>query len=121
MTARSRLLLLGAVVLFGVTLTLVAVESPWRAVPVWAFWSVVVVGAVARVVRHRSARRGLRPAAQGLDEVQDLYLGRIRPPVTYGTAEPVATVVEPVPEDPLAGGSVTLDPGPEARRHDDGR
>ncbi len=116
MTRRGWLALLGAVVLLGAAVTLQATASPWAAVPVWAFWGAVVVALVVRVVRSRSVREGLRPAGQGIDEVQDLYLGRIRPPVTYGDgAGPVAELVEPVPDDPLAGGRVTLEPAPDDR------
>ena len=118
MTRRGWLaLLLGAIVLLGLCLVLQVTGSPWASVPAWAFWGAVVVALVVRVVRSRSLREALRPAAQGIDEVQDLYLGRIRPPVEYGgAAGPVATLVEPLPDDPLAGGTVTLDPPPDAAR-----
>ncbi|MEL7977546.1 hypothetical protein AAG589_16905 [Isoptericola sp. F-RaC21] len=122
MTARGWFALLGAVVLLGVAVALQATGNPWAAVPVWAFWGAVVVALVVRVVRARSLRRGLRPAGQGIDEVQDLYLGRIRPPVDYGDpARPVAELVEPVPDDPLAGGRVTLEPAPDDRPPDAAR
>jgi hypothetical protein len=117
MTARGWFVLLGSVALLGVTVALQATGSPWAAVPVWAFWGAVVVALVVRVLRSRSPREALRPAGQGIDEVQDLYLGRIRPPVEYGgAASPVAELVEPVPDDPLAGGRVTLDPPPDVAR-----
>ncbi|MEU2202136.1 hypothetical protein [Isoptericola sp. NPDC019482] len=122
MTARSWAALLGAVVLLGVCLVLQATASPWAAVPAWAFWGAVVVALIARVVRSRSLREALRPAGQGIDEVQDLYLGRIRPPVEYGDAAgPVAALVEQVPSDPLAGGRVTLEPAPDDRPPDGAR
>lgn len=122
MTARSWLVLLGAVVLLGVCLVLQTTGSPWATVPAWAFWVAVVVAMVVRVVRSRSLREALRPAGQGIDEVQDLYLGRIRPPVEYGaSAGPVAALVEAVPDDPLADGRVTLEPAPDVRPLDAAR
>lgn len=117
MTARGWFALLAAAALLGVAVALVASGSPWASVPVWAFWGALVVGMVVRVVRSHSVRETLRPGGQGIDEVQDLYLGRIRPPVDYGgPAGPVAELVEPVLDDPLASGAVTLELPP-----DDGR
>ena len=117
MTARGGVTALVAVLLFGAAVALMATGSPWASIPAWAFWVAVVVALVVRVLRSRSPRDALRPAGQGLDEVQDLYLGRVRPPLEYsGTAGPVAELVEPLPDDRLAGGPVTLDPPPDVAR-----
>ncbi len=117
MTARRGVTALAAVLLLGAAVALMAAGSPWASIPAFAFWVAVVVVVVVRVLRSRSPRDTLRPAGQGLDEVQDLYLGRVRPPMEYGgTAGPVAELVEPLPDDPLAGGRVTLDPPPDVAR-----
>lgn len=68
---------------------------------VLAFWAVIVVGVVVRVLRSArrgGLRRGLAPVADGVELAQDIYLSRPRPPVTYGDDGPDLTLVDDRPE-----------------------
>lgn len=80
----------------GAALWLVATQSRFLPVIGIVLLAAVVVGIAVRTVRgaHKGTlSQGMTPAAQGMDEVQDMYLGRLRVPTTYGT-EPAVVATE---------------------------
>jgi hypothetical protein len=89
-----------------VTAWLIAVDSPYRAIPGYAVYGIAGIAVVVRVVRtsrdtgHPS--QAVRPGMQGLGEVQDMYLGRKPvPPVTYGAPEGIVAELSVSRPDPL--------------------
>ena len=84
-------------------------QSPIGAWIVYGFWGVVFISVVVRAMRPRAQGRRLQsgagPAVQGMDEVQNMYLGRPDVgPTVYGSTGPPTTELtldrtEPDPGD----------------------
>lgn len=105
----TRFIAFGAlVILLGLVGYSFAIQehATWIGVLVTAFWLLIIVGFVVRLVRGRTVTDAASPAAGAADVLRDVYAGRgttrISPPL-FGTETPTSETVDRLPEDPLDG------------------
>lgn len=86
-----------------------AVAASWPQYVTYAGWALFAVVAVARSLFRKSSRRAGQGVIGAGDVYNELYLGRRRYPVTYGSTEKVVAEEQFDRRDELSDGRVTID------------